>query len=119
MRFYVDEKMSPRIAEIGRRLGLDITSWQECGQAGKSDAEQLTFAAAEGRCVVTQDFRDFRALSRRWRTAGLSHAGVMYVKANFPVRDVQAVADALARFAAEHPQGVEPYTVRRLARPGE
>jgi predicted nuclease of predicted toxin-antitoxin system len=119
MRFYLDENLSPRIAVIGREQGLEITSWQESGLAGKTDAEQLAFAAAEGRCLVTLDYRDFRALSRRGRIAGLPHAGVLYLKENFPARDVQAVVEALVRYAAENPRGVEPYSVRRLARPGE
>ncbi len=117
MRFYLDENLSPRIAEIGRRQGLDITSWRDSGLAGRTDVEHLEFAAAEGRCLVTQDFRDFRALNRRWKGADRPHAGILYLKANFPVTNFRAVVTALTRFSREHPDGPEPYTVSRLLRP--
>lgn len=63
VRFFLDEHLSPRIAEIARGLGVDVTSVIERGTVGLSDEEQLSAAAEEGRCLVTQDRADFIVLT--------------------------------------------------------
>jgi len=50
-RFYLDENLSRRLAPLCRARRLDVTSAQELGRMGLSDAEQLRHAAAEGRIV--------------------------------------------------------------------
>ena len=114
--FYLDENLSPDIAIVGAARGVDITDWKSCGQAGKRDDEQLRFAAAEGRILVTLNRRDFRRWSRRFQEAGEAHAGVLLVKENFPPWEFGAVVAALAAFAREHPDGMTPYTWQTLLR---
>ena len=63
MRFYLDEDLSPRIAVIARGLGLDVVSAIELGNLGLADEEQLSLAARDGRCVVTQNRADFIRLT--------------------------------------------------------
>ncbi|MBI2154577.1 MAG: DUF5615 family PIN-like protein [Candidatus Rokubacteria bacterium] len=61
MKFYLDEDLPARVAELLRRRGFDALSVHEVGNFRFSDREQLAFAAREGRCLVTRDARHFVA----------------------------------------------------------
>jgi predicted nuclease of predicted toxin-antitoxin system len=45
MKFYLDEDLSPKIAEILRRSGIDALSAHEAGMCEASGQGQLEFAA--------------------------------------------------------------------------
>lgn len=60
MRFYLDENLSPEIAVIARRFGVDITIWRDAKQIGTTDDEQLEFATT-------------RVAASSRRTAGISN----------------------------------------------
>ena len=55
IRFHLDENCDPRIAAGLRLHGVDVTTTPEAGLLQASDEEQLAYAAAQGRVVVTQD----------------------------------------------------------------
>lgn len=117
MRFYLDEDLSWRIAEIGRRHGLDILSSHECGRDGLSDEEQLRLAAAEGRCFVTRNRGHFVMLTARFFENGWPHVGVLIVPASLPPDSFAAVAEALARYREDRPEGLPEYTIDFLQFP--
>ncbi len=116
MRFYLDEDLSWKIAEIGRARGLDILSSHECGRNGLSDEEQLRLAAADGRCFVTRNRGHFVVLTVRFFESGWPHAGVLIVPASLPADDFAAIAEALALYREDHPQGLPCYSVDFLQR---
>jgi predicted nuclease of predicted toxin-antitoxin system len=73
IRFHLDENCDPRIA-VGLRLhGVDVTTTPDAGLFQASDAEQLAYAVAQARVVVTQD-ADFL----RMAAAGQASAGIAY-----------------------------------------
>lgn len=73
IRFFMDQHL-PRPVSLGlRRRGIDVLTAQEAGRCGLSDLEQLTFATAEDRVVVTFD-SDFLALHQ----SGVPHAGIAW-----------------------------------------
>jgi predicted nuclease of predicted toxin-antitoxin system len=115
MRFYLDENLSPLIALLARALGVDIVSAQERGEYGTSDGRQLELAAAEGRCLVTCDVPDFARRTGEFFAANKPHAGVLNISWNVRRDDVGRVARLIARFAAENPDGLQPYEIRWLA----
>jgi predicted nuclease of predicted toxin-antitoxin system len=86
IRFYLDEDLSYRIAEIARARGIDIITSRESGFNGRPDDEQLLFAARQGRCFVTENFGDFVQLTHEFQAAGHPHAGVALVPAFYNVR---------------------------------
>jgi len=73
VRFYLDEHIPKGVVDGLRRRDVNVLTVQEAGRSGKSDEEQLTFAAREGRVFVTFD-DDFLKLD----AAGVPHAGIVF-----------------------------------------
>jgi len=111
MRFYLDEDLSPRIAEPARAQGVDAVSSHECGRDGMEDERQLRLAAAEGRCFVTRNRDHFVLLTVRFFEASLPHAGLLIVSASLRPGRVAAIAAALAGYDRQHPDGMHAYTI--------
>jgi predicted nuclease of predicted toxin-antitoxin system len=72
LRFHLDESVNLAIAEGLHLRGIDCTTTREVGLLGTSDAEQLAFATAQQRILVTTD-EDFLAIAPRQH-----HAGIIY-----------------------------------------
>jgi hypothetical protein len=115
MKFYLDENMSPKIAEIARKLGVDAVSDHGVSMTGTADEEQLDFAARQGRCLVTFSRDDFIELSRMYLDAGRRHSGVIIVPYTFRGDEFKQTAKALVAFASRNPKGLPPYTVAFLS----
>ena len=77
IRFYLDEQIPRAITEGLRHRGVDVLTVQEAGKSGLSDIEQLNFALAERRVLITMD-SDFLLLARR----PVPHAGIAYASAS-------------------------------------
>ena len=73
IRFYLDQHQSHALAAGLRVHGIDVLMAAEAGRCGYSDPDQLAFATAEGRVVVTFDV-DYLAL----HASGVSHAGIAW-----------------------------------------
>lgn len=73
LRFHLDENVDPAVADGLRRRGIDVTTSQERGLLEAPDDQQLAFALAERRVLVTHD-EDFLAKVK----AGARYAGVAY-----------------------------------------
>ena len=63
MKLYLDEDISPKVSVILRKKDVDSVSAHETGMLQASDEEQLTFAATEGRAMVTRNRDDFITLT--------------------------------------------------------
>lgn len=111
MKFYLDEDLSPKVAEILRKRGLDAVSVYEAGAAGLADAEQLDRAAREGRCLVTRNRDHFIRLTAQFFAGHRPHHGLLIVPRSLPGNRFSLLANRLAAYAAAHPDGLAPYTV--------
>ncbi|GCA90395.1 hypothetical protein MiTa_03754 [Microcystis aeruginosa NIES-4264] len=76
---YMDEDMSALVATLLRSRGLDVTTVPEQSTLGKTDSEQLEFAASLGRCLVTHNRVDFERLHLQFIEEGREHCGIIVV----------------------------------------
>jgi len=76
VRYYADQHVPRPVVEGLRRRGIDVLTAQEAGRCALPDPDQLAFAAAENRVLVTFD-PDFLALHQ----AGTTHAGIAWCPA--------------------------------------
>jgi predicted nuclease of predicted toxin-antitoxin system len=77
VRLYFDRHIMTRLAVDLRGRGFDVLTTEEAGKDTTTDAEQLAFATAEGRAILTFNIRDFAPLHEQWQAAGQRHAGII------------------------------------------
>lgn len=73
IRFFMDQHFPAAASQGLRRHGVDVMTAQEANRCGRSDPEQIDFATAQERVLVTFD-TDFLALHQ----SGVSHAGMAW-----------------------------------------
>lgn len=73
IRLYLDENLSPRIAEQLRRRGVDVVTVHDLSVAGDTDENHLERAVRLQRVLVTHD-TDFLVLA----AAGTEHTGIIF-----------------------------------------
>ncbi|MCA2682595.1 MAG: DUF5615 family PIN-like protein [Microcystis sp. M015S2] len=88
---YMDEDMSALVARLLRSRGLDVTTVPEQSTLGKTDSEQLEFAASLGRCLVTHNRVDFERLHLQFIEEGREHCGIIVVPQKTAYEVVQRV----------------------------
>ena len=102
MKLYLDEDLSPRIAELLRRHGVDTTSAHETSNIHLNDRAQLEHATREGRAIVTANVVDFIHLAREAVATNTQHGGIVLVPSSFRRDAFQAIANAIL-------QALKPY----------
>lgn len=76
-RLYLDEDVHVRVADIMRGRGYEVSTARDEGMLGKSDAEQLAFAAERGMVFVTHNRADFEELAVLYFDEGRTHGGII------------------------------------------
>jgi predicted nuclease of predicted toxin-antitoxin system len=77
IRLYLDEDVSVLIKRLLESRGYDVITTREAGRVGSTDAEQLAFAAEQGRAIVTHNHGDFEKIAADYSTAGRQHSGII------------------------------------------
>ena len=116
MKLYLDEDISPKVSIILRQKGMDAVSAHETGMLEASDEEQLSFAAAEGRVMVTRNRDDFITLTVQFFDDLKPHRGLIIIPHTIPGFEFSKLATLLVKFSKDYPQDLEPYTIEFLAR---
>jgi predicted nuclease of predicted toxin-antitoxin system len=114
MKFYLDEDLSPKIAEIVRKSGIDALSAHEAGMCEASDQRQLEFAATEKRCLVTRNRDDFIRLTVRFFNDHRPHCGVLIVPYTLPGDQFSRIASMIKKFSSRHHKGLASYSIAFL-----
>jgi predicted nuclease of predicted toxin-antitoxin system len=114
MRFYLDEDLSPKIAEILRKGGIDALSAHEVGMCESSDQRQLDFAATKKRYLVTRNKDDFIRLTVRFFNDQRPHCGVLIVPYTLPGDQFSRIAGLIKKFSSRQQKGLAPYSAAFL-----
>ena len=77
VRLYIDADISYKLAQALRGRGFDAVAAREVGMAEASDDEQMAYAAAEGRAILTCNAQDFTPIFRDYWRKQRSHSGVI------------------------------------------
>ena len=77
VRLYFDRHIMKRLAADLRGRGYDVLTTEEADNDTASDEEQLAFATAENRAILTFNIRDFAPLHEQWQAAGQPHTGII------------------------------------------
>ncbi len=115
MKFYLDEDLSLKIAELLRNDGVDCISAHETEMMQASDLEQLKFSARKKRCLVTRNRDHFIRLTVQFFNDYLPHYGLLIIPYTIPGDRFSQIADMLADYARKHPKGLPSYTVDFLS----
>jgi predicted nuclease of predicted toxin-antitoxin system len=110
----LDERLSPRIAELLRDRGHDVQAVVERRDlAGRSDRVILEVGVAEGRAVITNNVKDFRPLAAERLARGESHAGLILLPSTRTRTRgaVEMLANVIEQILRERPDGM-PATER-------
>ena len=76
-KIYLDEDVYTAVALGLRRRGFDVLTTNEAGRRSCSDGEQLRFASAEARVLVTFNRGDFARLHAEHLASGEQHSGII------------------------------------------
>lgn len=84
---YLDEDVRVLLAEVLRNRGYNASHVLEVGRTGKSDHEQLTYAARHKMAILTHNIRDYAILSKAYAEKGGKHSGII-VSEQVPFREL-------------------------------
>ena len=80
IRLYVDEDVHESVGPALRRHGYDVLTARQANRCGLSDAEQLAYAANQGRTLFSFNVADYIALHLEYLAQGREHAGIVVAK---------------------------------------
>lgn len=108
-RFIFDQHVNARALGPLRERGFDVVHVAEVGLSEADDPEIFLWARAEGRLVVTRNYRDFAPLVTAYARRGESFPGVLFYPKSIRYTDVGAHAAALERWMQRAKElGVNP-----------
>ena len=106
LRFLLDEHISPLVARMAARKGLDVRAIAGSALAGRTDRTVFRAAIEHDQVVVTYNIRDFAILYSTFLRGGAPIKGVIFVDSRtIPASDSKALTRALVRLAARIRRG--------------
>lgn len=79
VRLLLDEMFSPEIASELVKRGHDVVAVAaDPGLVGLPDEQVLEWATDQGRCLVTENVKDYEVLRRAAAAQGRTHAELLY-----------------------------------------
>lgn len=74
---YLDEDVNVLVAALLRARGFDVQTTRDAGRLTASDEDQLTYAAAQDRALLSHNRADFESLHRQYMESGQHHSGII------------------------------------------
>jgi len=104
IELYLDEDVSVVAADLLRARGFSATTTQEAGQIGKSDSEQLAYAASRNKALLTHNRADFETLAKEYFSTGKTHSGIIVATRHPPSEIVRRLLLILNRVTSDEMQ---------------
>ena len=98
---YLDEDVDVVLSHLVRARGFSVTTTQEAGNLGNTDADQLAFAAGQGKTILTHNRVDFEALARRYIENKNAHSGIIIASRRHPKELARGVLVLLNSLTAD------------------
>jgi hypothetical protein len=76
-RIYLDEDVAVLLGRLLVARGFDCVSASSAGHLAWHDERHLSFAASEGRILITHNRLDFENLAKLWWGQSRNHAGII------------------------------------------
>ena len=83
----LDEDVRVILGEILRQRGYDAIHVLEADRTGKTDPDQLAYAANQRRAILTHNIRDFILLNKQYHEEGKEHFGIL-LSDQLPLREL-------------------------------
>jgi len=80
IRVFIDEDVWNGLAAALRRNGYDAVSVAEAKRKSLSDEDQLAYAIAEHRAILTHNAQDFAPLAETHFFQGIEHYGIIIAR---------------------------------------
>ncbi len=80
IRVFIDEDVWNGLAAALRQDGYDAVSVAEVERKSFSDEEQLAYAVAERRAILTHNAQDFAPLAETYFFEGIEHYGIIIAR---------------------------------------
>lgn len=87
IKVYLDEDVNVLIAELVRLQKIKSLTVDEAGRKGKTDAEQLKYAAQNGYAILTHNRIDYEALARNYFEDDKTHRGII-IAVRRPIHEI-------------------------------
>ena len=101
---YLDEDEDVLVSELLKSRGFRAITARDAGQLGKSDSDQLAYAAEAGLTLLTHNRADFEELHRQYLADGRSHAGVIIAVRRSPYEIAERLLQLLDAVTADEIQ---------------
>ncbi|MCW5959981.1 MAG: DUF5615 family PIN-like protein [Pyrinomonadaceae bacterium] len=101
VRLYLDEDVDVLIAKMIRSENFAAISTDEAGRKGKSDADQLSFAATHQYAIVTHNRYDYEKLAQSYFEKNHDHCGIIIAVQRSPREIANAILKILDTHSAD------------------
>ena len=98
---YLDEDVDVLISDLVRIRGFEATTTQAARQLSSNDAQQLAFAAANRRTLLTHNRVDFEILAQRYFEEKKTHSGIIIAVRRKPQEVARRILVLLNSFTAD------------------
>lgn len=98
---YLDEDVSVLVGVLLRARGFDAITVRDAAMLGQDDSEQLAYATALGRCIVTHNRVHFEKLHLRYLETGRDHHGMIVAARRGPQEIARRLAVLLNSITAD------------------
>lgn len=100
-KLYLDEDVHEDIAKVLKLRGYDAKATKEAGNKGFSDIEQLRYATAQNRIIISCNIADFNRIHSEYIKKGIEHSGIILTK-QLPIGTIiKALLKLLSNMKAE------------------